>query len=128
GGDGLVRTRIYIRIDPKCDRRNFAHLGSKLIDHIQLLNRFHVECKNILFKRIADLFVRFSNTCKHNLLWRESDRDRFAYFIARYTISANTSLPDARQDTVIKIGLQCIMQMKSVSISKRSRTIQRISQ
>ena len=103
---------INIRVDTQAHISLLVHLVTKLFNHFQLLNAFHIEAKDVVFQGQLYLPVALTYTSKNNIIgFKASTKCRF-YFATANTIYSQPCFFYYLKNTKVGICLCRIMHDK----------------
>ena len=107
----LMSMSIDIRINTQCNRSYILLFLGKFFYNRQLLCRFHIKAKYLLFKGIFYFPVGLSNPGKYNFFCRKPCLQSSFYFPSAHTIGSYSRSRDKFQYFWISIGFYSIMNM-----------------
>ena len=112
--DAVVRLGVDVGVDAQRDVGHLARLGRKGIDQLQFLNRLAVDGHDALFDRIAELLVPLAHAGIDDAFGGETCLDGLAQLVARGAVNAQPVLADDRQQVVVVVGLDGVVDLVAV--------------
>ena len=126
--DAVVGLGVDVGIDAQGDLHRASRLGGHRIEDDQLLDRFAVDGHDLLLDGVTQLLVSLAHTGIDDRLGVESRFDRLPHLVARRTVDAQPVFADDRKQTIVVIGLDCVMHLIIVAFRLVDHAFERLAQ
>ena len=126
GGDVLMRVRVDVRIDSETDGSPAVQPTSQCAYDFDFLKGFNHKSPDPGLKRLAYFPVRLADTGKENLFRIVAATDRELYLIPADAVGSESLGTQDIVQTPVRIGLDGIMGMDSVTCGKFRDLVSRV--
>lgn len=126
--DAVVRLGVDVGVDAQRHVGHAARLGGKGIDNLQLADRLAVDGHDALFDRIAELLVPLAHAGIDDAFGGETCLDGLAQLVARGAVNAQPVLADDRQQVVVVVGLDGVVDLVAVFVRFVHHAFERLTQ